>query len=72
MKKADAERQIAVAFKSWCRDQGIADATNNDALMFFGHISKERSGLLAFKASGDKWQWIKAFLSRAGLITGGL
>ncbi len=37
--------------------------TENDILAFYGLLQRERSDLLSFKASGDKYQVLKSILS---------
>lgn len=62
VKRADLEPEIR---RLWM--QRPADRrTGNDVLIFYNELARDRPDLLAFKASGDKYQVLKSVLH--GLI----
>ena len=40
-----------------------------DGLIFFGYLQTERPALLNFRNRGDKWQVVRGWLLREGLVS---
>lgn len=66
--KSEAQRQICRVFQQWCHRRDISNATVNDGLTFFLQLEDRQSYLLEFRGKGDKWQDVKGWLLRAGLV----
>lgn len=66
IKREDAKRRIIAEWHSWSATQ--SNATLGNGMMFFLFIQKERSDLLEFRASGDKWQHVHSWLIHARLV----
>ena len=68
MTKDEARAAIRIEWVVWARATKIKNATGADALLFFNYLQAERPDLLAFKASGDKWQVVHSWLLKARLV----
>jgi hypothetical protein len=56
-------------WRKWADSQGLDErATGRDGSLFFTHLQRNHSHMLAFRCSGDKWQRVKAWLQNAGLV----
>ena len=69
MKQDEAKEAIAKEWRAWAAKNNVTKAKGTDAMLFFTFLQKERSQLLNFRASGDKYQHVKSWLSRAGLVS---
>jgi len=71
LKQDEAKRRIASAFHDWCADNGFANSvpSGSDAHRFYLKLEKEKSSLLAFRCSGDKWQRVHGWLLQAKLVS---
>jgi len=60
----DARRAVLAEWDSWATKHITPGATPNghDAMLFFGHLQKNRSDLLEFRYPGDKWQRVHGWL----------
>jgi len=56
IKRDEAKRRILAEWPSWSATQ--ATPTLGDGILFFSFLQRERSHLLEFRASGDKWQHV--------------
>jgi len=63
----DAERKIIREWDAWASNQSDP-ATLHDGFPFYRHLLKERSELLKFRYTGDKWQRVYGCLLRAGRV----
>lgn len=71
MTKTEAKMRILAQWRIWIRQQqGAPPHTARLALIFFGHIQRDHTELLAFPAESDKWQIVKSWLTNAKLIQG--
>ena len=68
MTQDEARRGILAEWPLWTAATKTLNPSGIDALMFFSFLQKERSHLLMFKASGDKWQTVHSWLLRACLV----
>lgn len=59
-RRADLEREI---IREWLRRPGD-QRTENDVLAFYGELARDRPDLLAFRATGDKYQTLQSILRR--------
>ena len=57
MLKEDAKTLVLQEYRSW----RLAHPSD-DAQLFFAYLQKEKSHLLKFKASGDKWQVVNGWI----------
>ena len=69
MRKADAETAIIAEWRRYATDNRITHPTTLNAFSFFGDLSKNRPDLLHFRCADDKWQVVKGWLLRRGLVT---
>ena len=69
LKKSEAEQLIAIEFARWAAKQRITEPTGRDGLRFFSYLQDKEPHLLSFRASGDKWQDVRAFLLRRRLVS---
>ena len=60
MKKQDAERLVVQEWRSWSRN--LCSPSSSDKLQFFSWLQSEKSELLRFRASGDKWQHVRGWI----------
>jgi hypothetical protein len=65
----NAKRAILKEWHSWASAESVCNANGVDGMRFFSFLRRERDQLLRFKASGDKWQVIHGWLSRAKLVS---
>jgi len=70
MKNNEAERAICREFESWISTNVPATDRPNarHGLSFFHYLQTARQDLLEFSASGDKWQFVHAWLQRHNLV----
>ena len=55
-----AEQLIVAEWRAWSKQRGCYSAY--DMQIFFGWLQKDRSHLLSFRCSGDKWQRVRGWL----------
>lgn len=58
VKRSDLEPEI---IQEWLK-RPASERTENDVLLFYNFLQNQRSDLLSFKASGDKYQVLKSIL----------
>ncbi len=58
VKRADLEPLIV---QEWLK-RPVAQRKEGDVLIFYGHLTQHRPDLLAFRASGDKYQHLHTIL----------
>jgi hypothetical protein len=58
-KRADLEPLI---IREWLRQQPTGHRSEGEIFAFYGRLQKEKPHLLAFRASGDKYQVLKTIL----------
>lgn len=58
-KRSDLEPLIV---REWLQQQPAGQRSENEILGFYGRLQQENPGLLAFRASGDKYQVLKTIL----------
>ena len=68
MTKYEARKRILEEWQAWAAIEKPANPTGTEALIFFGHLQENKSHLLSFRYSGDKWQCVKGWLLNAGMI----
>ena len=71
MKREEARREIIRYWRAW-RAENLPDdkdTTSMDALAFYDYLRSNRSDLLDFKFSGDKYQQIQSWLRERGLVS---
>ncbi len=70
MKKEEARAAIIAEWHRW-RTENLPPsetrASGDEAFRFFGYLQSKRPQLLEFRAGGDSWQVIHAWLMRDGL-----
>jgi hypothetical protein len=66
IKRDEAKRRILPEWPSWSATQSTP--TLGNGLLFFSFLQRERSHLLEFRASGDKWQDVHCWLIQAHLV----
>lgn len=66
MTQDEARREILAEWRKWRKADNLTAPTGTDGLVFFGWLRNNRPDLLSFKASGDKWQRVHAWLRGAG------
>ena len=69
IKRDDAKRRIIAEWHPWIKAENISNPNGRHGLQFFCFIQKERSHLLQFSASGDKWQDVHCWLIQAHLVS---
>ena len=70
MLKAEAETRIVTEWSHYIAENPIFRPTTVDALSFFVvHLQQNCPHLLKFRCAGDKWQVVKGWLLRRGLVT---
>ena len=71
MLKAEAERRIVAEWSHWIVENPSPRPTPTtwDAFGFYGYLMNDRPDLLRFRCAGDKWQVVKGWLLRRGLVT---
>ena len=62
MLKEEAKQLAVQEYLSW-----RSTHVNDEALIFYAYLKKEKSHLLNFKASGDKWQVIPGWILNGNL-----
>jgi len=67
MKKDKARREIILRFQKWVNDRNIDNPTGTDVLLFYNELDIQQDPVLNFRAYGDKYQTVKAFLVNAGI-----
>jgi accessory colonization factor AcfC len=65
MTRDDAERFIIREFNVWVKTNG----PSQDGMDFFCYLQRERSDLLKFGFSGDKWQAVHSMLLSNGKVS---
>jgi hypothetical protein len=70
MKREEAKQKIVTEWDSWSASNKITNATPGDKLTFYNFLLKERTYLLDFRASGDKWQDVHSLLIQARRVSG--
>ena len=63
----DAERKIIREWDAWAPKQSDPSSLR-DGFPFYRHLLKEKSELLKFRYTGDKWQRVYGCLLRAGRV----
>lgn len=58
-KRTDLEPLIV---QEWLRQQPAGQRTEDQILAFYGRLQRDNPQLLAFRASGDKYQVLKTIL----------
>ena len=61
MSKDKARQAILSEYDSWVKKHPD-DARMMGGFLFFRYLQKEKSGLLDFRAVGDKWQIVHGWL----------
>jgi hypothetical protein len=69
MRQDEARERILHEWHSWVTATNTNNPSGRDGLRFFTFLQKEREYLLEFRASGDKWQIVHGWLSRARLVS---
>ena len=69
MTRDQAKRAILEEWRLWAAETNIKNANGRDGLRFFRSLERECKHLLAFRASGDKWQVVHSWLLRAKLVS---
>ena len=69
MRQAEARPAIIAEWRRYAAEESLSRPTTWDAFSFYGHLVNSRPDLLQFRCSGDKWQVIKGWLLREGLVT---
>ena len=69
MTRDQAKRAILEEWRLWAAETNIKNANGRDGLRFFRFLERECKHLLAFRASGDKWQVVHSWLLRAKLVS---
>jgi hypothetical protein len=69
MTKEQARRAVLAEWDPWTKATNVNNANGRDGLTFFGFVQRERPQLLAFRASGDKWQTVHSWLFSARLVS---
>jgi hypothetical protein len=69
MTRDQAKRAILEEWRSWAAETKIKNPNGRDGLRFFCFLEIECKHLLAFRASGDKWQVVHSWLLRAKLVS---
>ena len=69
MLKAEAETQIVAEWSRYIAENPIPHPTTISALSFYAHLQKNCPHLIQFRCHGDKWQVVKGWLLRRGLVT---
>jgi hypothetical protein len=59
----DAEARIIREWDDWAAKQSDPSRLR-DGMQFFTHLQKQKSDLLDFRGSGDKWQAVHGWLLR--------
>ena len=59
MSKEEARRAVLSEYDSWAKKN---PANMMGGFLFFRYLQKEKSGLLDFRAVGDKWQIVHGWL----------
>jgi hypothetical protein len=69
MKRSEAEPKIRALFPQWMAEHRptVTSATDEDILLFYTWLRRNRTELLEFRFSGDHYQALKSILS--GLYT---
>jgi len=63
----EAERKIIREWDAWAPKQSDP-ASSRNGLPFYQHLQKEKSELLNFRYTADKWQRVYGCLLRAGRV----
>lgn len=68
-KERNAEARMAVIgeYDAWVR-QNPKEAQVMNGMLFFTYLQREKSELLRFRDSGDRWQTVHGWLLRAGRV----
>jgi hypothetical protein len=61
MKKEEARRAVLSEYDRWAKKHPN-DASMMGGFLFFRYLEEERSGLLDFRAVGNKWQIVHGWL----------
>lgn len=67
MKKADAERLIIAELEKMLPE--IPYGGSDGGMLFYNKLAQDRPDLLAFSASGDKWQIVHGWMLKHRLVT---
>ena len=70
MKQDEAKALILHEWNDWWANNPKRGerASDTDGLRFFSFVKTEKPHLLDFRCRGDKWQIIKGWLLRAGVV----
>ncbi len=69
MKKQLAKQKLLEEFDLWTHKQKYGDKpTEYNGLNFYAYVESEKSYLLNFSCSGDKWQQLKSWLYETSRI----
>jgi hypothetical protein len=58
----EVEQLIVAEWRTWSKQRGSYSGA--DMLSFYCWLQKDRSHLLLFRCSGDKWQKVRGWLQR--------
>jgi len=69
MTKEEARLGVIREWARWRDANGVtAEARGNDALRFYSHLQSNRTELLGFRSSRNKWQVVHDWLLSTGCV----
>jgi hypothetical protein len=72
--KEEAQAAVLAEWRAWSKEnlphlRAAQPAKSSDAMLFFGHVQKNKAWMLDFKAAADKWLIVKGWLLHRGHVT---
>ncbi|MGB8577081.1 MAG: hypothetical protein WCD56_11005, partial [Pseudolabrys sp.] len=66
--ESEARRAIIREWDGWARNNLADSKSAAGCVLFFNYLQKDKSELLDFHSSGDKWQMVHGWLRREGRV----